>query len=289
MKQNYITPFYILLLLLFPMHNYSQTVITIGNGNNSGTSAPIATFYNTSATESIYTGTEIGMVGGITKIGYYKNSGASTTNPYVQVYMKSTSLATIGTVAYVPGVQNLSEYTLVYDGEFPNYNTSGLLEVNLSRPFNFTDTSKSLSVLVLGVTCIPSGRPQYRYTTTPTKMAATYNDGAIGCGGTIGFTESATFSPVWERPNLTLTMSALSAETFDASGVAVFVNNNQLQISSGNSAIKNIELFDLTGRKLSFSEINSKEAVINPDIPNQVVIAKITAENNTVITKKILL
>lgn len=267
----------------------SQSIITIGTGTSSGTSAPIASFYNSSASESIYTGTEIGSAGNITKIGYQKASGASAIDPNVKIYMKTTSLSTIGTASYSLGTQNLSDYRLVFDGELPNTSATGTMEVVLATPFSYTSTAQNLAVLVVGTTCIPSGRPQYKYTTTPSKMAASYTDGSIGCGGTSSFDQNSAFAPVWERPNITLTLSALSTDKFENNRVIIVAHNNKLQITSDKIAMKKIVLFDLTGRKISGIEVNSNEAVLDLTVSNQIIIAKITTENNSTITKKIIL
>ncbi|MGC4039274.1 MAG: hypothetical protein QM710_00335 [Flavobacterium sp.] len=292
MKRKLHSPLLVLFLftLLAPSVNFAQITVTIGTGSSSGTSSPIASFYNSSASESIYTATEIGSVGNITKIAYIKASGSSTENPNVKIYMKMTSLETIGTAAYTIGSQNLSNYTLVFDGQLPNNSTSGTMEVVLATPFRYSSLSQNLSVLVVGTTCISSGRPQYKYTTTSSKMTAGYTDGSIGCGGTTNFSENASFSPVWERPNTILTLAALSNDTFEINNaITVTVNNNQLQISSEKAALKNVALFDLTGRQLHFSEVNSNVATIHLNGTKQVIIAKITTEDNAIITKKILL
>jgi len=275
------------LLLINPQIN-SQIIVTVGTGSSASTSGPIATFYNSSATESIYTGTEIGFIGNITKIGYQKASGASTETPNVKIYMKATSLATTGTTNYPLG-QNLSEYQLVFNGQLPNTSTTGTMEVVLNTPFRFTSTANNLAVLVVGTTCISSGRPQYKYTTTAAKMSANHTDGSIGCGGTNSFDQNSSFAPVWERPNIIVTLSALSTNEFEVNPIIAIVKNNKLQITSDKIAMKNIMLFDLTGRKIAATDINSNEAVLDLTVSNQIVIAKITTENSTTITKKIML
>lgn len=281
---------YAVALLLFTSSIYSQVTITIGNGTGSGTSSPIASWYNSSATESIYTGTEIGTTGNITKIGYTKASGSSTTNPSVKVYMKTTSAADLGTASYAIGSQNFSNYTLVFDGQLPNTASTGLMEITLTTPFSFTSTAQNLSVLIVGTTCISSGRPQFRYTTTATRMSAGHNDGSIGCGGSSSFTFNSSFSPVLERPNLTMTLAALSTPDFqNQNEIAVAVHGNTLEAASPTNKIKSILVFDITGRRIAASDFNSNTAIMDVNLAKQMAIVKIITENNLEITKKIIL
>jgi len=265
--------------------------ITLGNGTSSGTSAPVASWYNSSATESIYTGTEIGTTGTITKISYQKASGSSTIEPNVRIYMKATELAAIGTATYSIGGSNFSNYTLVYDGTIPNATPSGTMEISLQTPFFFTDGSKNLSVLVVGSTCISSGRPQYRYTTTPSKMSAGFTDGSIGCDGTNTWNSTSSMSPVWERPNLVLTLqSSLSlGETISAKDdVQVLIQNGQLQVFSEKTIISEITVFDLSGRKLAAIKSNSETTTIDLNLAKQVLIVQIKTADNHIINKKII-
>lgn len=269
----------------------AQTTVILGSGTSSGTSTPVASWYNSSATESIYTGTEIGTTGTITKISYQKASGASAIEPNVKVYMKVTDLAAIGTIAYTVGSTNFGNYTLVYDGNIPNATTSGVMEIVLQTPFAFSDASKNLSVLVLGSTCISSGRPQYRFTTTPSRMSAGFTDGSIACGGNNPWNQASSMSPAWERPNLVVTIqSSLSVKenVLDKNDVQVYVKNGQLQAFSKRSPISEITIFDLAGRKLAEIKNNSETAIMDLNISKQIVVVKIKTADNAIHNKKII-
>ncbi|WP_294821130.1 GEVED domain-containing protein [uncultured Flavobacterium sp.] len=200
------TIYFYLLALLCPLVAVGQGTATIGSGTGSGTSVPIASWYTSSATESIYLGSEIGITGSITRLAYNKASGAGIISPNVKIYMRVTTAANVGTASYSIGAANFSQYTLVYDGTIPNSNSSGWMELNLT-PFQFLDTSKNLSVIVVGATCISSGRPQYRNTTTGSRMCGTWSDG-YQCGSAAAWDASKSFSPVLERPNIRLTLGA---------------------------------------------------------------------------------
>lgn len=269
----------------------AQVTITLGNGTSSGTSSPVASWYNSSANESIYTGTEIGSTGTITKISYQKASGSSTTEPSIKVYMKLTDIAASGTVAYTIGSSNFSSYTLVYDGNLPNSSTSGVMEITLQTPFAFSNLSRNLSVLVIGSTCIESGRPQYRFTTTPSKMSAGFTDGSIGCGGNNSWTPNSSMSPVWERPNLILTVTPLLSigeKTIDKNDVQVLIKNGQLQAFSKKVAISEMTVFDISGRKLAAMKNDSETALLDLNLTNQILIVQIKTADNSIINKKII-
>lgn len=277
-------------IMLVTASMIAQTTITVGSGTSSGTSSPVASWYNSSATESLYTGTEIGTTGTITKISYQKASGSSTIEPNVRIYMKATELAAIGTAAYAIGNDNFSNYTLVYDGTIPNATTSGTMEIILQTPFSFSDLSKNLSVLVVGATCISSGRPQYRYTTTPSKMSARFTDGSIGCGGTATWNTASSMSPVWERPNLILTLQSslsIGENSLVKNDFHVFTQDGQLQVISEKTLISEITVFDLSGRKLAAVQGNSETVVIDIKSSKQILIVKIKTADNRINNKKI--
>ncbi len=182
----------------------AQTQVTIGTGTGSGTSTPISRFYEYSLSESIYLGSEFGgNTGNITAIAYDKASGSSTSvTPSVSIYMKLTTNSTVGTSTYP---LSLTGYTLVWSGSFPN-GAPGWQEVTLDAPFPFPAAGQHLSVAVLNNSgaVIPSGRPQYRYTTTNVRQEADYT-------GSSAWDATKTLIPHWERPNVRFTLGALSS------------------------------------------------------------------------------
>ena len=268
----------------------AQSSITLGTGNSSGTSYPIASYYNSSATESIYLGSEIGNSIKITQIGYEKASGNSTLELQITVYMKTTTKTNHGSSNYTVGAADFSEYTLVYEGPLPNNASSGWMEVPLDTPFEFTDPAKNLSVLVIGSTCIMSGRPQFRYTSLSSRMNGAFDDGVIGCDGTASWDENATLKPRLERPNLKLTFETLKNEEFQFQNtVALTTTQEQINIQS-NATMQSVSVYDLSGRLIyDKSYINTTQHVINGlTAAKQVLFLRIVTESDTIITKKIL-
>ena len=270
----------------------AQVNVIVGNGTGSGTYAPVASWYESSATESIYRGNEVNAIGEITHIAYQKKSGASTIQPNVNIYMKTTT-SSILSDDYSIGDSGFEAYTLVYSGELPNNSTTGWMEVTLQTPFSYTDTGKNLAILVTGSTCIDSGRPQYAYTTTEGgKMSAGYNDGIIGCGGNNPWLASSTMEPVWERPNIRLGIDGeLSSDDFImGNDFTIYKNNEVITISSTESQINTVQVFDLSGRVIySQNNIGSNKIVLNNlKASNQMLIVKVTGADNKIANKKIV-
>ncbi|KOS08088.1 hypothetical protein AM493_20080 [Flavobacterium akiainvivens] len=266
---------------------YGQTNITVGDGTGSGTFGPIASWYESSATESIYTGNEIGVSGEVTKLAYQKASGNSTTEPQVKIYMKQTSQAVIGQADYSIGATAFAGYTLVYEGTMPNNSTTGWMEVTLQTPFTVS-AAQNLAILVVGSTCIESGRPQYRYTTSQgNKMSAGYDDGSIGCGGNNPWTSASVMEPVWERPNVRLAFGTLSAEGFTTANSLLYTEGGKLHFKSA-VEVSSIAVYDVLGREVySLKGINSTDVVLSAlTAQNQVLFVKVTDAYNRTLTLK---
>lgn len=268
---------------------HAQTTVTVGTGSGSGTSAPIASWYDSSATESIYTAAELNTTGYITTLAYQKASGNSTVTPSVKIYFKTTATAATGTTNYTIG-EGFNGYTLVYDGTLPNNTTTGWMQVTLQTPFALT-ANTNLSILTVGSTCIESGRPQYTYTTTSgNKMSAGYNDGSIACGGTNPWNATSNMSPVWERPNIRLSITnqlSTGAIGKPNNTIAVYNNAGKLTVRSANTALKNIIVYNVQGRELYSTALNGTDVVLDALAPTgQLMLVKVTDTNNVTTTTK---
>lgn len=266
----------------------AQTVVTIGTGTSSGTSSPIATFYNSSATESIYTSDEVGLRGTITNLAFNKASGSSSVEPFVQIYLKSTSQSALSERYTIGG--GFADYVLVYEGNLPNNDTAGWMELALQNSYNFT--GQNLSLLVIGSTCIEQGRPQFRFTTTSgNKMCAGYTDGRIGCDGDNPWTQDATMAPIWERPNIKLTFGTLATQTFSKdNGIAVFPSKGNIKITSATTNLNVVEVYDLQGRQLFMSKNISANEFNIATLPQtgSVLLVKVADNEGRLTSKKIV-
>lgn len=85
------------------------------------------------------------------------------------------------------------------------------------------------------------------------------------------------------------TTLAVNNTILNSNKVVVYKNNNDIIINTGNIAIKNIKIFDVSGRLLIEKlSINSTEIKINTESTRQVLLVQITSEDNSIITKKIV-
>ncbi len=147
------------------------TLIVIGTGSTTQT-YPFDRNYSYSAYESIYLQSEINMAGSLTTIGFNKSSGSNVNSiTSVTIYMKHTSSSTLDT-----GTYSTSGYTLVYSGSYTNNSTSGWMEVALTSPFIYNNTSNLQVLIVKGYqSTLVSGYPLWTYTTTSTNYRTRFN------------------------------------------------------------------------------------------------------------------
>ncbi len=122
-------------------------LLYIGDGIDFDVSQPIDRTYNYSTQETIYLQSELGTAKFINTIGYSKGSGTDL-NPIhnVSIYMKHTSAS-----SFVSGSYSLLDYTLVYQGNFPNNLASGWLDVNLTEPFYYNGINNLQILIIKGI------------------------------------------------------------------------------------------------------------------------------------------
>jgi hypothetical protein len=89
-----------------------------------------------------------------------------------------------------------------------------------------------------------------------------------------------------------ITLSTLGTNTpvFGDNSVVVYKNKGVIQIKSSEIALANVKVYDLLGRLIQEkTKVNAKETSIDVSkVANQVLIVKITCENNVILTKKIM-
>jgi hypothetical protein len=82
----------------------------------------------------------------------------------------------------------------------------------------------------------------------------------------------------------------VDASTFNENNVTVYKNKGTLYVNSGNVAIANIKVYDVQGRLLAeLKYVKSTSATIsNLKAASQVLVVKITSQENKVVTKKVV-
>lgn len=139
--------------------------IIIGSGSSTQTH-PLDRYWNYSTHEAIYLASEMQAPSSIKSLAYYKASGADTSPiDAVKVYMKNTDEATLTTGNY-----STDGYTLVFDGSFPNDNTSGWMEVDLDSRFSYNGSNLGI-LIVKGHQTYTSSRPYWTYSSVSPNRA----------------------------------------------------------------------------------------------------------------------
>jgi hypothetical protein len=82
----------------------------------------------------------------------------------------------------------------------------------------------------------------------------------------------------------------VDAPEFNQNNVRVYINNSTLYVNSGTSVINTIKVYDIQGRLIA-QQKNVKAttaAISNLKATRQVLIVKITSEDNSMVTKKVV-
>ncbi|MBL7712970.1 MAG: hypothetical protein JNL13_10910, partial [Chitinophagaceae bacterium] len=133
-----------LLVLAAVFHASGQTTITVGTGTSTTTNNPIASCWDYSYTQQIYTAAEISAAGGaaslgvIAKLRFYFNSGAATNSDNWTIYIGHTSKTSFSSTSDWVAVSSL---TNVFSGIVTFPAAKNWLEVPLSSYFTWDGTS----------------------------------------------------------------------------------------------------------------------------------------------------
>ena len=127
----------LLAALLMPLAAKAQETVTIGDGTSASYYTPIATYWNYSFSEQLYTATEINQTGTISSIAFEYATSTAKDFP-IKVYMKAVENENL-TSAWV----SLSESDLVYEGTL-SVKASGWQTIELNSPFDYDGTSNLL-------------------------------------------------------------------------------------------------------------------------------------------------
>lgn len=107
---------------------------------------------------------------------------------------------------------------------------------------------------------------------------------------TFSTTAAGTFNTRFE---LRFVNESLGVDTpvVDANDIVVYKNGNQIAIRANNFTIEDVQVFDLTGKEIyNQKEINNSEfSTSGLNVATQVVVVKITLDNNQTISKKVIM
>ncbi|MCX6278712.1 MAG: hypothetical protein NT004_11510, partial [Bacteroidetes bacterium] len=237
---------------------------TILNQSVTGTgtatfAAPIDRYYNYNTWECIYLQSELGTSKDITKIAFNKSSGADV-NPItpVTVYMKHTTATILTTGKY-----DLTGYSQVFTGTFPNTATSGWMEMVSSTSFAYNGTDNLQILIVKGNQAYTSHTYYFATTMATNRARQGYSDTEQPgiTGGTVDLTASTNVPNL--RFDYTLpTPKALGTIVYNQASTAnvnINTNNNPiLRIDlpvTGSSGTLNLNSFIVTSLNTSDADI----------------------------------
>jgi hypothetical protein len=100
-------------------------------------------------------------------------------------------------------------------------------------------------------------------------------------------TEAGVFNTRFEI--LYLNPLGVHQNVFNENAVVVYKQNQDIIVNSNATTMSNVKVYDSRGRLLiEKKNINASEIKINPGVSNQVLILKITSDENEVVTKKVV-
>ena len=118
----------------------ADTVYTVGNGTSNNAAFPLSNEAKYNYTQQIYSASEIGGAGVITKIAFEKYTSAAFNKNNVKIYLGTTTTSSFNN----SNKQWITGGTLVYDGPF-TLAGDGWQEIELQTPFTY-DGTKNLVV-----------------------------------------------------------------------------------------------------------------------------------------------
>lgn len=231
----------------------AQQQITIGAGTSYWYYSPITRLFENGASETIYDGSEIGTTGTINSIGWniVSNPYAVTTGN-VSIYMKMATQNTISTPTSTAG------YTLVYSGNVNN-DVVGWQNITLTTPFQYSDSTKNLIVLVVHASGnYTLGPPNYSYSNVPDKSSYYYSISNA-------WNDTRTMISTPNRTNIRLNFSTLSTVEIDGKNALKYYPNPVKDIFniSGNQTITSLEIYNLSGQNILNQKFDNKDISVN--------------------------
>ena len=235
----------------------STSDITIGTGTSTQ-GYPINCYYGYERSASIYTATEVGSAGSISKLAWYPTL-TTTYNVPIKIYIKHTTATTLTASTWATLT---SGATLVYSGTMAGTTANAWKEFVLSTAFNYTGGSNNLMVLVEtnygGTGAGSSTGAAVRYTSATSKHLYVRADNSAPTGnGTVSS----------YRPNIKISITRSRIDD-DSNGnisisnvnISAYPNPAKEKITiDSNVEIKSVDIYSITGAKVYSKPFTSNE------------------------------
>ena len=216
--------------------------VTIGSGTTTSNGAylPTYAYYNYSLTQQIYTASEVGSAGTITKVAFKVSNSKSTTRT-LDVYLSHTSSSSFSSNT---GWISQSTSYRVYSGSV-TFNASGWTTITLSTPFEYNGSSNLLLTVddnTGSYVSSSSNSPQfYTYSASSNSAIYKYNDdtnynpASMSTSGTrIAYKNQVVFTKEVPSTDGYLSVSPTSLSGFQATSGATASNPQSVAVIGRN-------------------------------------------------------
>ncbi len=149
---------------IFKMNKEAE--VAIGSGNSADSYLPTYAYYKYSLTQQIYTASEVGQAGTITKIAFKVSNSKSTTRT-LDVYLKHTTKTAFSSQT---GWETVSSGDKVFSGSVA-FQSSGWTTITLTTPFEYDGTSNL-------VVCVDDNTGSYVSSSNNSPKFYVYSTGA---------------------------------------------------------------------------------------------------------------
>ena len=144
----------------------TEAEVTIGSGSNTNSYIPTYAYYNYSFTQQIYTASEVGQAGIITKVAFKVSNSKSATRT-LDIYLKHTTKTAFTSQT---GWETMSSGDKVYSGSVA-FQSSGWTTITLDTPFEYDGTSNL-------VVCVDDNTGSYVYNSSDSPQFYVYSTNA---------------------------------------------------------------------------------------------------------------
>jgi len=246
MKQFYLLSF---LVISFVSIDLNAQQIIVGSGTAPSLYSPISRRADYSVYEIIYKSSDIGISGTISHLAFDRLDGTDEADiDSVTIYMKQSTQTTLTDTAF-----STATYQQVYFGKFPNVGT-GWQEVALDVPFNYSNTSNLMVLVVKGYQPMVANTPvavRWLYASIGADEARRYYGG-------LPITGSTTLTGINFSANVRLTFGSVGVAEIRGEQLQIFpnpANNNLIVTVPTHETSATISIYDLSGR-LVYSKIS---------------------------------
>ena len=234
--------------------------VTIGSGTatTNGAYLPTYAYYNYSLTQQIYTASEVGTAGTITKVAFKVSNSKSTTRN-LDLYLSHTSNTSFSSNS---GWISQSTSNRVFSGNV-TFNASGWTTITLSSPFEYNGTSNLLLTVddnTGSYVSSSSNSPQF-YTYSASNNTAiykyddntNYNPSSMSTSGTrVAYKDQVVFTKEVPSTDGYLSVSPASLTGFEAA-FGVTASNPQSVAVIGSNLQANLTVTAPTGYEVCTS------------------------------------